>query len=156
MASRWCTLYRGTDAEHAIEPAIAALGTPYRTQYPLFLFTTDLKFFPDFVLTEKRIIIEVDDDSHLTKRKKAADALRTAALVKAGYRVVRCSNEEALSDPRGTVARLMEEAERTPVPDVPQAPPVRKPAAKRTSKASSPGKRAAPRKAVAPPDQCPF
>jgi very-short-patch-repair endonuclease len=106
MASRWCNLYRGTPAEHSLEPAVAALGVPYRTQYPLFLFSK-LRYFPDFVLLEQRVIIEVDDPSHDRAVKREEDAERTAELQKAGWRVVRCTNDEAIARPFRTVQRLM-------------------------------------------------
>ena len=104
---RWSKLYANpTDAEAAIEPAIASLGVRYRFQHPMF----GLRLFPDFVLPDYRVVIEVDDRSHNTKKKREADAERTERLTKAGWRVVRCSNEEAMEDPHGAVDRMMEEA----------------------------------------------
>lgn len=105
MGEFWKTLYRGTLAEHAIEPAIAALGLPYRTQYPFFLWGT--KYFPDVLLPTIGVILEVDDESHDEDDKKAADALRTSAFEKLGYIVVRCTNDEALKAPSETVQRLI-------------------------------------------------
>lgn len=102
----WAKLYNGTEAELSLEPAIASLGVPYRFQHPVWA----LGLFPDFVLLRDRLIIEVDDKSHRTASKKKADAERTAKLNKAGWRVVRCTNEEALSAPFPTVDRLMEQA----------------------------------------------
>lgn len=107
MASWWCKLYAGTPAELALEPAVASLGRPYRFQHPFWLFNGKLKFFGDFVLTEDKIVIEVDDTSHRKPAKRLKDAQRTEALNQAGYRVVRCTNAEALRDPHGTVARLL-------------------------------------------------
>lgn len=105
--SRWARLYSNqTDAEKALEPAIASLGVRYRTQHPLW----SLGVFPDFVLLDDRIVIEVDDPSHNTARKKKADQERTAKLQKAKWRVLRCTNDEALTDPYGTVDRLMQAA----------------------------------------------
>ncbi len=104
---RWSKLYsRPTDAETAIEPAIASLGVRYRFQHPMF----GLRLFPDFTLHDYRVVIEVDDPSHCTKKKREADAERTERLTKAGWTVVRCTNDEATEDPYGTVDRLMEEA----------------------------------------------
>jgi len=123
MGEYWKTLYRGTPAEHAIEPAVAALGIPYRTQYPFFLWGT--KFFPDFLLPTIGVILEVDDDSHDEDEKKAADALRTAAFEKLGYVVVRCTNAEAETKPTETVRRLILSAgllQRTG-PGLPPPPP---------------------------------
>jgi very-short-patch-repair endonuclease len=103
---RWAALYKGTEAEHALEPAVASLGRPYRFQHPLW----HLGLFPDFCLIADRTIIEVDDPSHHTKAGRLKDIERTRKLSKYGWRVVRCTNEEAVNDPYGTVNRLMEAA----------------------------------------------
>ena len=102
--ARWAKLYSNpTPAEQAMEPAIAALGIRYRFQHPLWA----LRLFPDFVLLDHRVIIEIDDPSHRTTKKRKADAERTARLQRAGWRVVRCTNDEAIEDPTGTVAKLL-------------------------------------------------
>ncbi len=104
---RWSKLYANpTDAEAAIEPAIASLGVRYRFQHPLF----GLRLFPDFILPDYRLVIEVDDPSHGTKKKRIADAERTERLTKGGWSVVRCTNDEAEDDPYGAVDRMMTEA----------------------------------------------
>lgn len=104
---RWAKLYANpTDAEAAIEPAIASLGVRYRFQHPMF----GLRLFPDFILPDYRVVLEVDDRSHNTKKKREADAERTERLNHGGWTVVRCSNEEAEEDPYGTVDRMMQEA----------------------------------------------
>lgn len=104
---RWSKLYANpTEAEAAIEPAIATLGVRYRFQHPLF----GLRLFPDFVLPDYRVVIEVDDKSHYTKKRREADAERTDRMNKAKWTVVRCSNEEAMEDPYGAVDKMMEEA----------------------------------------------
>ena len=36
MLARWSKLYRLTDAESALEPAVASMGTRYRVQHPLW------------------------------------------------------------------------------------------------------------------------
>jgi very-short-patch-repair endonuclease len=101
----WAKLYGGTPAELALEPAVASLGVPYRFQHPVWA----LGVFPDFVLLRERVVIEVDDAGHRRAAKKKADAERTAKLQKAGWRVVRCTNEQALAAPYDTVDRMMEE-----------------------------------------------
>lgn len=101
---RWAKLYSNpTEAEYALEPAVAALGVPYRFQHPLW----GLKVFPDFVLPRHKVVIEVDDPSHERKKKQREDAERTARLNKHGWIVVRCTNDEALNDPYGTIERLI-------------------------------------------------
>lgn len=104
---RWAKLYSNpTEAEAAIEPAIASLGIPYRFQHPLW----GLKLFPDFVLRDAKVVIEVDDPSHNRTKKKKEDEERTKRMNRYGWTVVRCTNAEAISDPFGTVDRLMEQA----------------------------------------------
>lgn len=111
MAGRWAKLYADmTPSELAIEPAIASLGVPYRVQFPFFLFTNvnGLRCFPDFLLLEQRIVIEVDDDKHFTPSGIAKDRERTAKLEAAGYLVVRVRNEDAQAAPYESVDRCME------------------------------------------------
>lgn len=97
-------LYKGTPSEHALEPAIASLGIPYRWQMPVG------HYYLDFALPTLKVAIEVDGESHKRKEVIANDKERTEYLVRNGWTVVRCLNEEATSDPYGTVNRLMLEA----------------------------------------------
>lgn len=109
MAMRLAKLLRGTPAEHALEPAVAALGVPYRVQFDMWQYAGGLRYFPDFVLPTLSLVIEVDDRSH--RHKVEEDAERTEEIAEVhGWRVLRCTNEEAIHDPIGTVNRLMETA----------------------------------------------
>lgn len=100
----WYYLYANqTAAELALEPAIAALGRRYRAQH---LFPK-LRHVADFALLDDRLIIEVDGRSHLKPDQIRKDLKHTLALLDLGWRVVRCSNEEAEQDPQGTVLRLL-------------------------------------------------
>ena len=108
MHTRWGRLYRGTPAEHSLEPAVAALGIAYRTQLPGFLY--GFRAFPDFFIPQLKLVIEVDDKSHRRADKIIADQERTEVLESFGWRVVRCTNEEATNDPSGTVDRLLSDA----------------------------------------------
>ena len=92
-----------TEAEQAIEPVIASLGRRYRCQHPQIGY----KYRLDFALLDDMICIEVDDDSHNDPAKRKKDAARTKALMGLGWRVLRCTNAEALFDPHGTVTRLL-------------------------------------------------
>jgi very-short-patch-repair endonuclease len=106
MAMRAGKLYRGTPAELALEDAVAALGVPYRFQFPGYLY--GLRYFPDFYLPTLDLILEVDDPSHFRGDKPEKDDERTADLSETwGCTVVRCTNEEALSDPHGAVQRMI-------------------------------------------------
>lgn len=102
---RLVQLLKGTPAELALEPAVAALGYPYRFQLPLWIYEGGLRYFPDFVIPDLSLVIEVDDRSH--DHKVEADQQRTDDIARQhGWTVVRCTNEEALRDPVGTVERL--------------------------------------------------
>lgn len=101
---RWAKLYSNpTEAEAALEPAIAALGVPYRFQHPLW----GLRVFPDFVIPSAKLVIEVDDPGHRRTAQRKKDAERTRMLNRHGWTVVRCTNEEAIEDPEGTVERVV-------------------------------------------------
>ena len=63
--------------------------------------------FADFALLDYHLIIEVDGKEHQTRSGRKKDEERTQKLNAAGWTVVRCTNEEALRDPFGTVDRLM-------------------------------------------------
>src|SRR5690349_6910316 len=116
MHVRWGRLYRGTPAELALEDAVAELGVPYRTQFPGFLF--GFRFFPDFVLPTVGVVLEVDDDSHSRPEKQEADGERTQYLEgEQGWRVARCSNQEALENPRGAVRRMLASVGCWPLPE---------------------------------------
>ncbi len=115
MGPRWHKLYKGTPAEFALEPAVAALGVPYRTQFPGFLY--GFRFFPDFFLPTLGLVIEVDDSSHRKAEKIIKDGERTEALEDKGWKVVRCTNEQAKADPHGTVRRMLLDAGLWPLPE---------------------------------------
>lgn len=105
---RWAKLYSNqTPAERALEPAIAALGVRYRTQHPLWA----LRVFPDFVLLDQRVVIEVDDPGHRRTLQRRKDAERTKKLRSHGWRVVRVTNEEVLEDPHAALRRVLEPIE---------------------------------------------
>lgn len=108
MWGRWVRLYRGTRSELALEPAVAALGRPYRFQHPLW----QLGVFPDFVLhhPDDRLVLEVDGDEHFSEAGREKDAERTRRLNSEGWKVVRCSNREAVENPYATVNRMMIQA----------------------------------------------
>lgn len=100
----WARLYsKMTEPEKRMEPAVAALGRPYRVQHPFW----NLHHFADFVLLQDKVVIEVDGKSHLAPAQRVKDLKHTLALQDMGYTVVRCSNEEALRDPAGTLQKLL-------------------------------------------------
>jgi very-short-patch-repair endonuclease len=103
LLSRWRKLYAGTRAELVLEEAVASLGVPYRFSHPVW----GARAFLDLALLGDKVDIEVDGDSHNRPAQKAKDEERTARLEALGWRVVRCTNAEAVEDPYGTVDRLV-------------------------------------------------
>ena len=105
--SRWAKLYtKPTKSEQSLEPEIAKLGRCYRAQHPVFAAGVIL----DFAILDDRIAIEVDGDSHRRKGAAERDRERTLKLERLGWVVVRCTNQEALTEPAATVQRLLLEA----------------------------------------------
>jgi very-short-patch-repair endonuclease len=54
-------------------------------------------YVADFCCPEKRLVVELDGDSHAGM--EARDARRTAYLMAQGYRVIRYQNRDVLRDP---------------------------------------------------------
>ena len=68
------------------------LGVHFRRQHPVF------GYIPDFVCIGQKLIIEIDGGYHLADEQPELDAERTRWLNKAGFHVLRFTNEEVLSD----------------------------------------------------------
>ena len=68
------------------------LGVHFRRQHPVF------GYIPDFVCIGQKLIIEIDGGYHLADEQPELDAERTQWLNKAGFHVLRFTNEEVLSD----------------------------------------------------------
>lgn len=141
-----------TAAEKSLEPALAALGERYRAQW---LFPR-LRHIADFVLLDRRLIIEVDGESHNAPEQQRKDILRTVALEALGWAVVRVSNRDALQNPRGVVESLFFlSASRPSVPELQEAlaalPPVPPPRPKKSRVGTRPSKRVPGSRAAQPP-----
>lgn len=139
MAMRLSRLLEGTPAELAIEDAIAALGVPYRFQFPGYRY--GLRYFPDFYLPTLAVVIEVDDPSH--DKKEEADAERSRRIYEEwGATVLRVTNEDALTSPDRAVKAVLREAGLWPIPrNLPRMakaiPKLRKAAAKERREAKA-------------------
>ena len=108
MFLRWwaSSVANPTPAEAALEPAVAALGVPYRFQHPIWA----LRYRLDFAFPTLKLAIEVDDSSHTRKAKRDKDKERTAKLTKVGWKVLRTTNEEVLADPAAALDRMLKSA----------------------------------------------
>jgi very-short-patch-repair endonuclease len=106
----WARLYnKPTEAEKAIEPAIASLGERYRSQHPFFA----LRHIADFVLLDRKLIIEVDGKSHSAPKQIKKDLEHTIALKALGYEVIRVTNEQAMAAPWETVLAALSQKPET-------------------------------------------
>lgn len=62
------------------------LGVKFRRQHPIG------KYFVDFICLERKLIIELDGDSHATDDTIKYDNARTDFLTGAGYKLIRIPN----------------------------------------------------------------
>ena len=73
-------------------------GAKFRRQYPIG------PYFADFACISLKLVIEVDGDHHAFQ--VAADARRTAAIEREGWRVVRFWANEVAQNPEGIWAEI--------------------------------------------------
>ena len=79
------------------------LGVKFRRQQPVDIF------IPDFVCTQKKLIIEVDGEYHNGKEQSELDVERTRILETIGYKVLRFTNEEVLTNVSSVLERIRTE-----------------------------------------------
>ncbi|MEW5855575.1 MAG: endonuclease domain-containing protein [Myxococcota bacterium] len=85
----------------------AVAGCRFRFQHPVG------PFYADFICLERRLVLEVDGDSHATRTKR--DDERTAWLEARGFRVIRFGNPEIAENLEGVLLRIESELGRSPV-----------------------------------------
>ncbi|MFT5253393.1 MAG: leucyl-tRNA synthetase, partial [Flavobacteriales bacterium] len=85
-----------------------ALDDKFRQQYLI------LNYIVDFVCLSKKLVIEVDGDIH--NAKQVEDAVKTAALVEKGFKVIRFKNEEITRNLSGVLDTITEELNGITVP----------------------------------------
>ena len=83
-----------TEAESALWNYLSGdkMGVHFRRQHPVF------GYIPDFIALKEQLIIEIDGGYHFEGEQPDVDAQRTQWLNKAGYLVLRFTNEEVLCD----------------------------------------------------------
>lgn len=79
-----------TPAELELKKQLQRWKIKFRSQRPFHWYIVD------FVIPERRLIIEVDGGYHLTEKQKAYDEKRTRYLEGLGNKVVRFTNDEVL------------------------------------------------------------
>jgi len=91
-----------TEAENRLWQELRAnrLGVKFRRQHVIG------RFIGDFVCLPKKLIVEVDGKIH--EQQKEADAARTAYLNEKGFRVIRFTNEEVMSNIKSVISQIKE------------------------------------------------
>ncbi len=64
------------------------------------------RFIPDFVCLEKKLIVEIDGEYHLSDEQIELDEARTDILEELGYKIIRFSNEDVKSVPHFVVEKI--------------------------------------------------
>ena len=64
-------------------------------------------FVVDFYCAEKLLVIEIDGDSHATKRGILSDLNRTAFIESKGYQIIRYNNSDIINNIDGVLEDLM-------------------------------------------------
>ena len=75
-------------------------GYQFRRQRPI------LQYIADFFCKELMLIIEIDGITHDNKVAQSKDIRREECLTKAGFRIVRFTDEEVLNNMAGVISRL--------------------------------------------------
>jgi very-short-patch-repair endonuclease len=88
------------------EAAMAALLKKHRISFApqVVLFG----FIADFHLQRKGVIIEVDGGYHLAGDQAAYDRGRDSIFYDRGFRTLRLTNDQVLTDPDGSIAKVRE------------------------------------------------
>lgn len=83
-----------TEAESLLWESLKgkSLGAKFRRQHCIG------DYIVDFVCLGSLLIVEVDGEYHNTEEQKREDKIRTNALNKLGFRVIRFTNEEVMTD----------------------------------------------------------
>ena len=94
-----------TDAEKALWNILRQPKCSYkfRRQHPIY------DYIVDFICIEKKLIIEVDGAYHSEPQQQEDDRIRTETLSNMGYKVIRFTNEEVLSNPKVVLRTIKEE-----------------------------------------------
>jgi len=91
-----------TEAEKLLWEYLRSKKTGYRIRRQHVIDN----FITDFVCLSAKVVIEIDGKIHL--QQKEYDELRTNTLNEKGYKVIRFTNEEVLSNPGYVVIQIKE------------------------------------------------
>jgi very-short-patch-repair endonuclease len=106
-----------TDAERMMWFALRANrldGAKFRRQIPIG------PYIVDFVAAERMLIVEIDGGQHYEESHERRDARRDSFLTAKGYRVLRFSNLDILSNRSGVLETIVEVLGQTLSPPLPR------------------------------------
>jgi very-short-patch-repair endonuclease len=81
-------------------------GWKFRRQCPID------RYVADFACVEAKLVVEVDGATHGTDAERASDQIRTDALVRSGFEVLRITNAEIRADIEGVRETILASLER--------------------------------------------
>ncbi|MBQ9356512.1 MAG: endonuclease domain-containing protein [Prevotella sp.] len=92
-----------TNAEQTLWEQLrgSKLGVHFRRQHVIGMYIAD------FVSLKNRLVIEIDGEYHLTTEQQIADNERTEFLQKKGFRVIRFTNNQVLSDIESVMSNII-------------------------------------------------
>ncbi|WP_436415226.1 leucine--tRNA ligase [Petrimonas sp.] len=112
-----------TEAEDMLWQKLRAKKTGYKIRRQHIISG----YIADFINLEKGVIIEVDGGVHLRKEQKEKDDFRTSVLEECGFKVIRFTNEEVLSDVESVTRKIKDFLDLVPssrVVDTSASPPL--------------------------------
>ena len=77
------------------------LGVHFRRQHVIGMYIAD------FVSLKNLLVIEVDGEYHQTAEQQQIDQYRTDYLQQKGFRVIRFTNQQVLSDLESVMSRII-------------------------------------------------
>jgi len=108
------TLGKARTLRHRLTPAEKILWRELRDgEFSGFKFRRQVpvgKFIVDFSCPSRKVIVEIDGDSHAEQVQY--DANRTRELEKQNYRVIRFTNSDVHRNPDGVLEAILKECER--------------------------------------------
>jgi very-short-patch-repair endonuclease len=118
LRSRARSLQRGsTDAERLIWHELRAHrlnGASFRRQAPIG------PYFADFLCHAANLVVELDGGQHFEKENIERDARRDAFLVSKGFRVLRFSNLDVMTNRQGVLETIASALAEAPSPTLPR------------------------------------
>ncbi|MGI0120019.1 endonuclease domain-containing protein [Zooshikella sp. RANM57] len=71
------------------------------------------QYIVDFYCAERRLVIEVDGESHFTQEGMAYDDVRDTFLMSCGLKVLHFTNQQVMCELEGVLGRILMEVNKT-------------------------------------------